>query len=116
MRLVVVDDSRLHFMSPCLPTSKILTPNRFFLQAEVEETLKRLQAHKGVQGVVIVNNDGIPIRSTLTDQALTTQYAALLTQLASKARNAVRELDPAVRLYCVVVLFMCFAGVCIKLV
>jgi dynein light chain roadblock-type len=58
--------------------------------------LKRLQAHKGVQGVVIVNSDGIPIRSTLTDSTSTVQHAALLTQLIAKARSVVRELDPAV--------------------
>ena len=63
--------------------------------SEVEETLKRLQAHKGVIGVVIVNQDGIPIRTTF-DQAVTVQYAGLITQLCSKARSAVRELDPQV--------------------
>ena len=62
---------------------------------EVEETLRRLQGHKGVQGVVIVNQDGIPIRSTF-DQSVTVQYASLITQLSSKARSAVRELDPQV--------------------
>eukprot|EP00158_Paraphelidium_tribonemae_P000355 Partr_v1_DN21763_c0_g1_i1_m7619 putative Dynein, light chain len=63
------------------------------MSSEVEETLKRLQSHKGVQGIIIVNHDGIPIRSTLADQALTTQYAALISQLAGKTRLAVRELD-----------------------
>lgn len=43
--------------------------------SEVEETLKRLQSHKGVQGIVIVNSDGIPIRTTLPDTALAVQYA-----------------------------------------
>ncbi|KAI9222580.1 hypothetical protein BC828DRAFT_378129 [Blastocladiella britannica] len=61
--------------------------------SEVEETLKRLSAHKGVQGIVIVNSEGIPIRSTL-DNSLTVQYSALITQLASKARSVVRDLDP----------------------
>ncbi|ORZ40135.1 hypothetical protein BCR44DRAFT_50129 [Catenaria anguillulae PL171] len=63
------------------------------LASEVEETLKRLSAHKGVQGIVIVNSEGIPIRSTL-DNSLTVQYSALITQLASKARSVVRDLDP----------------------
>eukprot|EP01086_Lenisia_limosa_P014464 TRINITY_DN4505_c0_g1_i1.p1 TRINITY_DN4505_c0_g1~~TRINITY_DN4505_c0_g1_i1.p1 ORF type:complete len:114 (-),score=15.87 TRINITY_DN4505_c0_g1_i1:47-340(-) len=61
--------------------------------SEVEDTLKRIQSHKGVIGLIIVNNEGIPIRSTL-DQAVTVQHAALLTQLTSKARSAVRDLDP----------------------
>lgn len=28
------------------------------LQAEVEETLKRIQTQKGVQGIIIVNSEG----------------------------------------------------------
>ena len=43
--------------------------------SEVEETLKRINSHKGVQGIVIINSDGIPIRSTL-EQTLSTNYAA----------------------------------------
>lgn len=29
------------------------------LQAEVEETIKRIQSQKGVQGIIIVNAEGI---------------------------------------------------------
>ncbi len=31
----------------------------FLLQAEVEETIKRIQSQKGVQGIIIVNAEGI---------------------------------------------------------
>merc|ERR1711946_89767 len=60
---------------------------------EIEETLKRIQSHKGVVGVVVINNEGIPIKSTL-DNATTVQYAGLISQLADKAGSVVRELDP----------------------
>ena len=30
----------------------------FIFQAEVDDTLKRIQEHKGVQGYLIINNDG----------------------------------------------------------
>ena len=30
----------------------------FHLQSEVEETLKRVQSHKGVIGVIVVNQEG----------------------------------------------------------
>lgn len=60
---------------------------------EIEETLKRIQSHKGVVGIVVINNEGIPIKSTL-DNATTVQYAGLISQLADKARSVVRELDP----------------------
>jgi hypothetical protein len=39
--------------------------------------------------------EGIPIRTTL-DNDKTIQYAALITQLAAKARSVVRDLDPQV--------------------
>ena len=61
--------------------------------SEVEETLKRIQAHKGVIGTIVVNQEGIAIRTTL-DNSTTTQYAALYQQLAAKARSAVRDIDP----------------------
>uniref|UniRef100_A0A3B3TCT0 Dynein light chain roadblock n=1 Tax=Paramormyrops kingsleyae TaxID=1676925 RepID=A0A3B3TCT0_9TELE len=57
------------------------------------ETLKRIQTQKGVQGIIIVTAEGIPIRSTL-DNASTVQYAGLIQQLVMKARVTVREMDP----------------------
>ncbi|KAM9228010.1 dynein light chain roadblock-type 2 [Leptosomus discolor] len=61
--------------------------------AEVEETLRRVQAHKGVAATVVVNAEGIPIRTTL-DNSTTVQYAGLLHQLTMKARSTVRDIDP----------------------
>jgi len=60
--------------------------------SEVEETLKRISSHTGVLGTIVITNDGIPIRSTM-DSVVTVQYAALITQLASKCQSAVKELD-----------------------
>ncbi|XP_074895469.1 dynein light chain roadblock-type 2 isoform X1 [Buteo buteo] len=62
-------------------------------QAEVEETLKRIQAHRGVVATMVVNAEGIPIRTTL-DNSTTVQYAGLLHQLTMKARSTVRDIDP----------------------
>ncbi|XP_036265966.1 dynein light chain roadblock-type 1 [Pipistrellus kuhlii] len=61
--------------------------------AEAEETLKRLQSQKGVQGIMVVNTEGIPIKSTL-DNPTTTQYANLMHNFILKARSAMRETDP----------------------
>mmetsp|Transcript_37423 Transcript_37423/g.87521 ORF Transcript_37423/g.87521 Transcript_37423/m.87521 type:complete len:98 (-) Transcript_37423:218-511(-) len=60
--------------------------------SEIEETLKRISSHKGIQGIVVVNNEGIPLRSTLEPEK-TTHYAATVLQLAQKARSVVRDLD-----------------------
>ncbi|KAI5938965.1 Dynein light chain roadblock-type 2 [Manis javanica] len=62
-------------------------------KAEVEETLKRIQSHKGVLGTMVVNAEGIPIRTTL-DNSTTVQYAGLLHQLTMKARSTIRDIDP----------------------
>ena len=55
------------------------------MSSEVEETLKRLVSHKGVIGTIVVNNDGIPIKSTL-DNHTTTQYAGLINQLVDQVK------------------------------
>lgn len=60
---------------------------------EVEETMKRIQSHKGVVGTIVVNVEGIPIKSTM-DNTTTVQYAGLISQLSDKARTVIRDLDP----------------------
>ena len=66
------------------------------MSTEIEETLKRVQSHKGVKGqsdryrlpslslgVLIMNSEGITIKSNLPPEE-TEMYAALLSQLAIK--------------------------------
>ncbi|KAF7988034.1 hypothetical protein HCN44_007528 [Aphidius gifuensis] len=60
---------------------------------EVEETMKRIQSHKGVVGTIVVNSEGIPIKTTM-DNTTTVQYAGLISQLSDKARSVIRDLDP----------------------
>lgn len=62
------------------------------LTAAVEETFKRLQSHKGVLGIVVINSDGIAIRSTFENET-TVHYAALVSHFTVKARSAIRKLD-----------------------
>lgn len=50
---------------------------------------------QGVEGVIIVNSEGIPVRPAKgMDDELTHKYACNLSQLAAKARSVVRDLDP----------------------
>ncbi|CAD5112138.1 DgyrCDS1377 [Dimorphilus gyrociliatus] len=67
--------------------------------SEVEDQLKKMMAHKGVVGVMIVNSDGVPIRTTL-DNSTTVQHAALIQQLVTKAKSVIRDLDPSNELSC----------------
>uniref|UniRef100_A0A8C7C5F2 Dynein light chain roadblock n=1 Tax=Oncorhynchus kisutch TaxID=8019 RepID=A0A8C7C5F2_ONCKI len=57
---------------------------------QFEETLKRIQTHKGVIGTIVVNAEG----KTTLDNSTTVQYAGLLHQLTMKARSTVRDIDP----------------------
>ena len=61
--------------------------------AQVEETVKRLSSQKGVVGVLIVNEAGVPIRSTLDPEA-SVQYGSMAAQLARQARGMVRAAAP----------------------
>ena len=59
--------------------------------------MDRIKNHKGVEAVIIVNKEGVPIRPSkgMNDQT-SKQYAAHITELAQKARSVVRDLDPNV--------------------
>lgn len=61
--------------------------------SEVEETINRIKTHKGVVGIVVVNLQNVPIRSTL-DLGTTLAYSNIISQLTVKARSIVRDLDP----------------------
>jgi len=52
--------------------------------SEVEETLKRLQSHKGVEAILIVNHDGVPLRSTMTVEQ-TKKYAEFMSSVRRAA-------------------------------
>ncbi|KAF9364910.1 Dynein light chain roadblock-type 2 [Mortierella sp. NVP85] len=60
--------------------------------SEVEETIRRLSSKKNVVGVVVVNQLGLMIRSTL-EASLGKQYATLMSQLVRMAKDSVTQLD-----------------------
>ena len=66
------------------PSGPISTP---------EETLKRIENHKGVIGSIIVNEDGIPIRTTL-DNTTTVLYASLFRKVCALSEGVVHNIDP----------------------
>ncbi|KAM6936915.1 dynein light chain roadblock-type 2-like [Xenentodon cancila] len=63
------------------------------VRADVEDTLKRIEANKSVIGTIVVNAKGIPIRSTL-DKSMSIHYTRGLCHLAIMARSMVRDIDP----------------------
>eukprot|EP00760_Papus_ankaliazontas_P025525 PhM_4_TR2763/c0_g1_i2/m.89242/K10419/DYNLRB, DNCL2; dynein light chain roadblock-type len=62
--------------------------------SEIHEIYDRISSHPGVVGIIVVNSDSIPVRSTIEDLATSNQHAQLITSLAAKARHCVRDLDP----------------------
>ncbi|CAO0800675.1 unnamed protein product [Mucor circinelloides] len=59
---------------------------------DVDETLKRISSKKGVKAVVILNNEGQAIRSTM-DHDITKQYGQLISSLVQQTRTTVATLD-----------------------
>ncbi len=58
----------------------------------VDDMLKRLHQYSGVVGYVVLNADTIPVKTNL-DPALSVQYAGHISQLVSRARVAVKQLE-----------------------
>ncbi|KAG9281071.1 dynein light chain roadblock-type 2 [Astyanax mexicanus] len=91
--LLLASHFRLHIATESTSEKQQRRKQSGGAMAEVEDTLKRIQTHKGVIGTIVVNAEGIPIRTTL-DNSTTVQYAGLLHQLTMKARSTVRDIDP----------------------
>jgi dynein light chain roadblock-type len=61
------------------------------MSQKVEETLNRINTHQGVLGVLIVNDQGVAIRSTM-NQEETIDTGSLITQFTTKAQAAIKGL------------------------
>mmetsp|Transcript_89604 Transcript_89604/g.249193 ORF Transcript_89604/g.249193 Transcript_89604/m.249193 type:complete len:104 (-) Transcript_89604:244-555(-) len=63
--------------------------------SEIEETLERIKSHDGVEGYVIMNNEGEVLRklpSMSNEKAK--EYGEEIYNLARKARHVVRDINP----------------------
>ena len=70
-------------------------PSLLMSQADVEAAFQRISAHKGVKGILIVDDEGRELRTTMSAE-LSEKYAELIPQLAGMARSAIRDIDPSV--------------------
>lgn len=61
----------------------------------MEETLNRMQTHKNVQGIVIVNAEGSIIKTTYQNEKKEegVLLARLIPQLVIKAKTTVKDID-----------------------
>ncbi len=64
--------------------------------AEVEERIGRIKTRPGVRGLLIVDENGKFLRSTMSSSNDTApkQYAQKVSHLAKIARSVVRDIDP----------------------
>lgn len=62
------------------------------MSSEIDEIVKRVTMKKGVEGVIVINSDGIPIRTSV-DEELATIYAGVCSHLASKAKQLCQSID-----------------------
>ena len=66
--------------------------------AEVEERINRIKNHKGIEGLLIVDEEGKALRSQFANHGHNDQlpkiYADAITKLAKKARSVVRDINP----------------------
>ncbi len=60
---------------------------------KVEETWNRINTHKGVEGIIIVNKRGTAIKSTM-DQNKTIEYGSLVNTFKEKCVNAIGHIHP----------------------
>lgn len=61
--------------------------------SEADQIIKRLTSQRGVISILLLDSEGIPVRSTL-EARFSQQYAVLLSQLAATTRCVVREIQP----------------------
>ncbi|CAG2114486.1 unnamed protein product [Medioppia subpectinata] len=63
--------------------------------SEIEESLKRIHgSHKGVIGVIVVDSDGVVIKTTLNESTDVQQsYGLTISQMVEKAKQALRDND-----------------------
>ena len=61
-------------------------------QKQFQATLKKLAGFDGVRGVIITNNEGLPLSSDI-DSDKTEAVAALVSSLVGKATQTVEQLE-----------------------
>ncbi|XP_005111063.2 dynein light chain roadblock-type 1 [Aplysia californica] len=61
---------------------------------EVEEIMKRIQSHRGVKQMMIINKDGLPLKTNMEMTPATEQIIRNIHELSIAARRLVRDVDP----------------------
>jgi dynein light chain roadblock-type len=62
------------------------------MSAIVEEIFNKVNTHKGVEGIILSDAEGIPIKSTFNDEQTTYFYTTSASMFIKKCRNIAKEL------------------------
>lgn len=59
---------------------------------KVEDIFKKVSIHKGVEGILICNKEGIPIKSTITDEDRVYLYTTGVVKFITKCKDKIKSL------------------------
>ena len=62
------------------------------MSAIIEEIFNKINTHKGVEGIILSDQDGIPLKSSFKDEEVTYFYTTSASMFVKKCRNAVKTL------------------------
>ena len=62
------------------------------MSAIIEETFNKVNTHKWIEGIILTNAEGVPIKSTFNEEEKTYYYTTSASMFVKKCRNVVKEL------------------------
>ena len=62
------------------------------MSAIIEETFNKVNTHKGIEGIILSDSEGVPIKSTFNEEEKTYYYTTSASMFVKKCRNIVKEL------------------------
>ena len=62
------------------------------MSAIIEEIFNQVNTHKGVEGIILSDSEGVPIKSTFNDEEKTYYYTTSASMFVKKCKNVVKDL------------------------
>ena len=62
------------------------------MSAIIEETFNKVNTHKGIEGIILSDSEGVPIKSTFNEDEKTYFYTTSASMFEKKCRNVAKEL------------------------
>ena len=62
------------------------------MSSVIEEIFNKVNTHKGVEDIILSDSDGVPIKSTFTDEQTTYYYTTSASMFIKKCKNVVKDL------------------------